>query len=115
MVVYDDYEHVHVVGTDRAELATTSAPVTNLPQLARNDTRGHFRLSVIQRGGMCIGTYVRDVVRVSSVELCGYMCVKNRSCQALAYGVMTNHCHLYAVCESVADMENVDCYRVVLV
>ena len=115
MVVYDDNEHVHVVGTDRAKPASTSMPVTNRLQLARNDTRGHFRLSVIQRGGMCIGTHLKDVVRVSSVELCGYMCVKNRSCQALAYGVMTNNCHLYAVCESVADMENMDCYRVVLV
>ena len=115
MVVYDDNEHVQVVGADRAEPASTTAPVTNRLQLARNDTRGHFRLSIIQRGGICIGEYVRDVVRVSSVELCGYMCVKNRSCQALAYGVMTNNCHLYADCESVVDMENVDCYSIVLV
>ena len=113
IAVYEHSKYLHVVGVDIVEPASTAAPVTN-PPLPKSRTNGHFQLNILHRGGFCNGENVSNISGVSSPEHCGYICIKNRHCQALAYDVMTGNCHLYASCEGIVNMESIDSYAVAL-
>ena len=139
IAVYENSNHLRVVGVDILESASTTASTTartaastaasttarttarttastttlvTTPPLPRHNPKGHCQLNILQRDGLCKGEYVSNVISSSSLELCGYMCIKNVYCQALAYDVITNHCHLFSSLEGVVDMDNVECYTI---